>query len=413
MGLLFKNIKGLLQTLPTSNAPLKGKEMAVLHQIENAYLHIENGRIKAFGSMKDCPEISGVKEEDVHGCYILPSWCDAHTHLVNAGPRELEFTLRLKGKTYEEIAQQGGGILNSAKRLQGTSFDKLYTQSLRRLQELIQLGTGAIEIKSGYGLTLEAEIKMLKVIQKLKEENDLPICTTFLAAHAVPDSYKQNKKAYIDLICNEWIPTVADENLATHIDVFCEKNYFSVEESRRILTEGQKAGLIPKLHVNQFNALGGVAMATDIGAHSVDHLEQLTQEDIIALRKSKTLPVALPNCSFFLGLPYAPARQLLEADLPLVLASDYNPGSAPSGNMNTVVALACTQMKMTVEEAINAATINAAFALGLDTEIGSIGVGKRANLIVTKPLSSYAMLPYAFGSNLINAVYINGQLKTP
>ncbi|MGB2398118.1 MAG: imidazolonepropionase, partial [Flavobacteriaceae bacterium] len=332
---------------------------------------------------------------------------------VNAGPRELEFTLRLKGKTYEEIAQQGGGILNSAKRLQGTSFDKLYAQSLRRLQELIQLGTGAIEIKSGYGLTLEAEIKMLKVIQKLKEENDLPICTTFLAAHAVPDSYKQNKKAYIDLICNEWIPTVADENLATHIDVFCEKNYFSVEESRRILTEGQKAGLIPKLHVNQFNALGGVAMATDIGAHSVDHLEQLTQEDIIALRKSKTLPVALPNCSFFLGLPYAPARQLLEADLPLVLASDYNPGSAPSGNMNTVVALACTQMKMTVEEAINAATINAAFALGLDTEIGSIGVGKRANLIVTKPLSSYAMLPYAFGSNLINAVYINGQLKTP
>jgi imidazolonepropionase len=340
---------------------------------------------------------------------ILPTWCDSHTHIVYAGNREGEFVDRINGLTYEEIAAKGGGILNSAKKLQQTSEEELYEQSSKRLEEIMELGTGAVEIQSGYGLTVDAELKMLRVIQKLKENYSIPIKVTFLGAHAFPTEYKQDKDAYVDLIINEMIPKIAKENLAEYIDVFCETGYFSVQQTERILEAGKKFGLTPKIHVNQFSIIGGVQAGVKYKALSVDHLEVMNDDDIHSLKNTSTMPVALPSCSYFLSIPYAPARKMIEAGLPLALATDYNPGSTPSGNMNFVVSTACIKMKMTPEEAINAATINGAYAMGLFNSHGSITKGKKANFIITKEIPSYGFLPYAFGSNLIDSVYINGK----
>ena len=340
---------------------------------------------------------------------ILPCWCDSHTHIVYAGNRENEFIDRIHGLSYEEIAQKGGGILNSAKKLQQTSEEDLYHQSKIRLDAMIQLGTGAVEIKSGYGLTEDAELKMLRVIKRLKKEYTIPIQATFLGAHAIPIEFKNNKKEYLNLLIEDVLPKIAEQKLATYIDIFCETGYFSVSDTEKLLEAGTHYGLIPKIHVNQFTAIGGVQAGIKHHALSVDHLGQMRDEDIDALKNTKTMPVALPGCSYFLGIPYTPARKMIDAGLPLALATDYNPGSAPSGNMNFVVAAACIKMNMTPEEAINAATINGAYAMGLEKEVGSMTIGKKANFIVTKPINTYAFIPYSFGMDHIDSVYINGK----
>ncbi len=410
MTTLITNIKELLQIRDISIKKISGKAMKILPSIKNAFLIIENDVILDFGKMKDLPKINATKTIDATGKIILPSWCDSHTHLVYAGNREGEFVDRINGLSYEEIANKGGGILNSAKKLQEISFDDLYKQSAKRLEEVIALGTGCIEIKSGYGLTVDAEIKMLKVAKKLAKNYNISIKTTFLGAHAFPLKYKENKNAYVDLICNEMLPKIASENLADYIDVFCETGYFNVEQTERIILEGKKYGLIPKLHVNQFTSIGGVQIGVKHNALSLDHLEILTDNDLNSLKNSETMPVALPSCSYFLSIPYTPARKIIDAGLPITLATDYNPGSTPSGNMNFVVATACIKMKMTPEEAINAATINGAYAMNLETTHGSITKGKKANLIITKNINSYAFIPYAFGSNLIDTVILNGKV---
>jgi len=409
MKILFINIKCLLQTLKKSTLYLKGHQMKDLAQISNAYLLIKNDQIIDFGEMTSSPNIDVDKVIDVKDRFILPAWCDSHTHIVYSGSREKEFVDRISGLSYEQIAKNGGGILNSANKLQKASFEKLYSESAARLEEVMKLGTGAIEIKSGYGLELSAEIKMLEVIDKLKKNYTASIQPTFLAAHAVPTEYVNKKEKYISQIIDQWIPKVSERKLAKYIDVFCERGYFDINETRLIIKAGKKYGLIPKIHVNQFNSFGGVPLCTELDCHTIDHLEILNDEDINAIKNSNTMPVALPNCSFFLKIPYMPARKLIDNNIPLVLASDYNPGSSPSGNMNFVVSLACTKMGMTPEEAINAATINGAYAMGLSEEVGSITIGKKANLIITKKISSYSMIPYAFGSNLIDEVYINGK----
>ena len=409
MKILFKNIKGLLQTLSKTKTYLKGFEMKKLSQINNAYLLINNDEIIDFGQMNSCPNSQVDKTIDAHGKYILPAWCDSHTHIVYSGSREKEYVDRISGASYEEIAKNGGGILNSAKKLKNTSFEKLYNESAKRLEEIIGFGTGAVEIKSGYGLCLSEEIKMLEVIDKLKENFDASIQSTFLAAHAVPDEYKNKKNEYINQIINEWIPSVSQRELAKYIDVFCEKGYFNLDETRLIVEAGKKHGLIPKIHVNQFNSFGGIELCKKIGALTIDHLEVLNENDLNILKNSSMMAVALPNCSFFLNIPYAPGRKIIDSNIPMALASDFNPGSAPSGNMNLVVSLACSKMGMSPEEAINAATINGAYAMGLSGELGSIAIGKKANLILTKSISSYSIIPYAFGSNLIEDVYIKGK----
>ena len=409
MQTLFTNIKELLQVREASVAFVAGADMNILPTIKNAFLLVEEGRIAAFGPMESCPTLAGKEVVDATGKMLLPSWCDSHTHLVYAGNREEEFKDRINGLSYEEIANKGGGILNSAKTLQGTSAESLYQQSKVRLEEVMRLGTGALEIKSGYGLTPEAELKMLRVIKRLQEETSIPIKATFLAAHALPETFKSNKMGFLRNMLNEVLPVLKAEDLASAIDVFCEMGYFSPEDTAEILQAAQAYGLVPKIHVNQFNAIGGVAVGVQFNARSVDHLEILTDADVAVLQGSKTMPVALPGCSFFLGIPYTPARKIIAAGLPLALASDYNPGSAPSGNMNFIVSTACIHMKMTPEEAINAATINGAYAMELEEEVGSISVGKKANLILTKALSSLTVLPYAFGSSNIEQVYINGK----
>ena len=409
MNVLFKNIKELLQVRTTDLSVVSGGDMKVLPTIKNAYLIVQNGFISAFGSMDDCPRDWRHEVVDVQGKIMLPSWCDSHTHIVYTGNRENEFVSRINGMSYQEIAENGGGILNSAKQLEKVSEEQLYKESKSRLEEVIRQGTGAIEIKSGYGLTVEAELKMLRVISKLKNNYNLPIKATFLGAHAVPTTFENNKEGYVKLLINELLPIVAKEQLAEYIDVFCEKGYFSAKDTALLLKAGQKHGLIPKIHVNQFNAIGGVQVGVEHNALSVDHLEVVCLEDIKALKNTTTMPVALPNCSHFLGIPFTPARALIDAGLPLALASDYNPGSAPSGNMTQVAALGCVKMKMTPEEVINAATINGAYAMGLEKEVVSITVGKRANLILTKEINSYPFLFYAFGTNHIDSVYINGE----
>ena len=409
MKLLFKNIKQLLQIRDSETISLKGREMKELPKIDDAWLLVEEGKIADFGKMEEIPAFDNVETVDASGKILLPGWIDSHTHLVYAGNREQEFVDRINGLTYEEIANKGGGILNSAKKLQETSEEELYVQSARRLEEVMKMGTTAIEIKSGYGLTTEAELKMLRVIKKLKENYPIAIKATFLGAHAVPKEYKENKEAYLDLLVNEMMPKIAEEELAEYVDIFCEKGYFTVEDTHKILAAGKNHNLIPKIHVNQFNSIGGIQAGVEHDALSVDHLEVMTKEDIEALKGSRTMPVALPSCSLFLSIPYTPAREIIDAGLPLALATDYNPGSTPSGNMNLVVSLACIKMKMNPEEAINAATVNAAYAMGLNETHGSITKGKQANLILTEKVPSYGFLPYSFGANHIDAVYINGK----
>lgn len=409
MTTLITNIKELLQIRGTGVSKVSGAEMAVLPTIKNAYLLIEDNLIAGFGSMENLPALKADNVIDATGKMVLPTWCDSHTHIVYAGNREQEFVDRINGMTYEEIANRGGGILNSAKKLNESSEEEVYRQSKERLEDVMRLGTGAVEIKSGYGLTPEGELKILRVIKQLSKHYPITIKATFLGAHAFPLEYKENRKGYIDLIINEMLPEIAKDQLAEYIDVFCETGYFTVAETEQIMEAGIRFGLKPKIHVNQFNSIGGVQAAIKYGALSVDHLEVMKPEDIVALKNTETMPVALPSCSYFLGIPYTPAREMIAAGLPIALATDYNPGSTPSGNMNFVVATACIKMKMTPEEAINAATINGAYAMGLSDTHGSITVGKKANLIITKPIPSYYQLPYAFGSNLIDAVMLEGQ----
>lgn len=416
--LLIKNIKKLVQVeTDEPQMAVQGKAMSELPVIDNAFLLIQDGKIEDFGEMKDCPEVKdnhinqkNIKQIDAEGKMVFPSWCDSHTHLVYAASREGEFVDRINGMTYEEIAERGGGILNSAKRLQETSEEDLYESALRRLNEVIGFGTGAIEIKSGYGLTVNSEIKILKVIQRLKKVSPIPIKATFLGAHAIPMEYKENRQAYIDLIINEMIPYIASQKLADYCDVFCDKGFFTPEESDQILKAGLKAGLVPKLHANELANSGGVQVGVENGAISVDHLEYVGDAEIKALLGSETMPTLLPSTAFFLNLPYAPARTMIEAGLPVALASDYNPGSTPSGRLPFVLSLACIKMKMTPEEAINAATINGAYAMQQQQMYGSICKGKQANVFITKPISSIAFIPYSFGSDLVDTVVLNGEV---
>ena len=408
MTTLFINIKELIQVRELSEDKVYGKDMGVLPIIKNAFMLIKSHTIIDFGSMDNLDIRKADKVVDLTGKLVLPTWCDSHTHIVYADSREDEFVDRIKGLSYHEIAEKGGGILNSAKKLQDKTEDQLYNAAVTRIEEIIKSGTGALEIKSGYGLTLDSELKMLQVIKKLKETFPIPIKATFLGAHAIPSKYKENREEYIELIINNILPEVASQKLADYIDVFCEKGYFSAKETDRILKAGAIHGLIPKIHVNQFNSVGGVKVGVNNNALSVDHLEVLTDEDLSILSKSDTMPVALPSCSFFLGIPYTNARKIIDSNVPLALATDFNPGSTPSGNMNFVVSLACIKLKMTPEEAINAATINAAYALNLSEKIGSISRGKLANFMITKSIKSYNFLPYYFGSNSIERIYLNG-----
>ncbi len=411
MKTLIINIKELLQVRENNIDKVSGAQMAVLPKIDNAFVLIENNVISSFGSMHDCPNGEVQQTIDAIGKVVLPAWCDSHTHIVYAGNRIQEFVDKINGLSYEEIANRGGGILNSAQKLHQTAEEEIYEQSKKRLEEVIQQGTGAVEIKSGYGLSVEGELKMLRIIKKLATNYPIKIKATFLGAHAFPLEYRENHSGYIDLIINEMLPKIAEENLADYIDVFLETGYFSVAETEIIMEEGKKYGLIPKIHVNQFTAINGIEACVQNGALSVDHLEIVTDYDIEVLKNSATMPVALPSCSYFISIPYTPARKMISAGLPLALASDFNPGTTPSGNMNFVVATACIKMKMTPEEAINAATINGAYAMGISETHGSITIGKRANLIITKPLESYYQIAYNFASNLIDMVIIEGKMQ--
>jgi imidazolonepropionase len=410
--LLLKNIKTLVQVRESGVDRISGSEMKVLPCIDNAWLAIDNGVIADFGSMDDFPGITDWKDLEVidaDGKIVMPSYADSHTHIVYAGNRESEFVDRINGLSYDEIFQKGGGILNSAKRLQTSTEEELLEQALVRLNEVILQGTGSIEIKSGYGLSIESEMKILRVIKKIKELNIIPIKATFLGAHALPTEYKQDKKGYIELIVKEMLPRIAREHLADFIDVFCEKGYFNAEETKYILTEGKRYGLVGKVHAEQMSHSDGIKTGVDCGAISVDHLEFCNDEDIFHLKNSKTMPTVLPGAAFFLGLPLPPARHMIDSGLAIAFASDFNPGSCPSGNMNFMMSLGCIQYKLTPEEVINASTINSAYAMNLSNEVGSITIGKKANFFITKPISSYAFIPYSFGSNLIESVYLNGK----
>ena len=411
--LLIKNIKGLFQSGEELPVFKSGKEMDNPSMIENAFLAIEDDEIIAYGSMEEWGGITDWRDLEVidaEGKYVLPTFCDSHTHAVFAATREEEFEDRIKGLTYEEIALKGGGILNSARKLQQMSEDELFDQALERIHNLIPYGTGAIEIKSGYGLTVDAELKMLRVIKRLKAVSPMTIKATFLGAHAFPTEFKAHHQGYIDLIINEMLPAINDEGLADYIDCFCERNYFSVEEMAELLTAGAKYSLTPKVHVNQFSVMGGVKAAIDFGARSVDHLEEMDNADILALKDSACMPTLLPGCSFFLSIPFGKARELMENDLPVALASDFNPGSSPSGNMQLLSSLACTKMKMTPIETLNAMTINTAYAMGLEKTHGTITIGKMANVMITKPISSLARIAYSFGENSIEQVILGGKV---
>ncbi|MEZ4793905.1 MAG: imidazolonepropionase [Flavobacteriaceae bacterium] len=410
MKVLLINIQELLQVHDQAPPKVSGLEMQYLPKLKNAWLLLNKGLIEDYGTMDQRPKGNFSRIIDCTGRIVMPTWCDSHTHLVYAGNRAQEFIDRIKGLSYQEIAERGGGILNSAQRLQQTSERSLFEQSFQHLEEVVSMGTGAIEIKSGYGLTVESELKMLRVARKLANRYPVAIKTTFLGAHAVPAEFKGNREHYLDQVCNEMLPRIAEENLADYIDIFCEDGYFSVEDTERVLSEGKKYGLVPKIHVNQFKSIGGIAAGVKYKALSVDHLEVLTQADLDALKGSETMPVALPACSFFLGIPYTPGRQLIDSGLPMALASDYNPGSSPTGNMNFVVAAACIKMKLTPEEAINAATLNGAYAMGLSDTLGTITRGKIANVMITKEIPSYGYLPYSFGNMNIDQVILKGRV---
>lgn len=400
---------GKLVNVRAQHQLLRGKELAALPCIDNAYLAVEGNEIAAFGPMSECPAADLETHADAGGAYVLPAWCDSHTHLVFAASREEEFVDKLKGLSYAGIAAKGGGILNSARRLNDTSESELFNLAWKRLQEVARLGTGAIEIKSGYGLTVDGELKMLRVIRELKRRSKLSIRATFLGAHTYPAEYKDNHQGYLDLIINDMLPAIAAEKLADYIDVFCETGFFSPEETETICRAGMQYGLKPKLHANQLNLSGGVQAGVKLGAVSVDHLETMDEAAILALKSSDTIGTLLPSAAFFLRMPFQPARQLIDQGCAIALASDYNPGSSPSGNMNLVVSMACIGMRMLPEEAINAATLNGAYAMELERTAGSITAGKTASLIFTKPVPSLAYLPYAFGSNLVDRVMIGGE----
>lgn len=410
--LLIRNIKTLVQAENHPRQVVKGADMATLPVVHDAFILIENDRIAAFGPMSGCPERADTVL-DASGRMVFPSWCDSHTHIVFAASREEEFVDRIRGLTYEEIARRGGGILNSARRLQEVSEEHLFDNAWQRLQEVIGYGTGAIEIKSGYGLSLESELKMLRVIRRLKETSPIPVKATFLGAHAVPAEYRDRRNEYIALIIHKMLPRVAGEGLADYCDVFCDKGFFTPEETEQILKAGWRYGLKPKIHANELGYTGGVQVGVANHAISVDHLEYTGDAEIAVLTKSDTLPTLLPSCAFFLGIPYAPARKMMDAGLPVVLATDYNPGSSPSGKMPFVIALACIKMKMLPEEAINAATVNGAKAMELEAGYGSIAVGKMANLFISAPIPSLAYLPYAFGSNIVETVVLRGKVWEP
>lgn len=408
---IITNIKRLINTRQ-QNELLRGEKLAELPSVENAYLVIENGIIAEYGEMDKLGWADSSNDNliDATGQMVLPAWCDSHTHLVFAASREEEFVDKLKGLSYAEIAARGGGILNSARKLNEASESELLRMAWARLHEVIQSGTGAIEIKSGYGLSVEGELKMLRVIKRLKETSPIPVKATFLGAHTYPSAFKNDHQGYIDLIINEMLPVIANENLADYIDVFCETGFFSPEETETICRVGMSYGLKPKIHANQLNLSGGTQTGVKLGAVSVDHLETMDDDAIQALANSTTIGTLLPTAAFFLRMPFQPARKLIDAGCAIALATDFNPGSSPSGNMNLVIAMSCIQMKMLPEEAINAATINGAYAMELQDELGSITAGKKANLIFTKPVSSLAYIPYSFGTNLIDKVMISGEI---
>lgn len=410
--MLITNIKALVGTHPPGQLVLRGTELANLPILENAWLLLEDGLIKDFGSMTSIPsQLSPIKPQiSALNKFVIPSWCDSHTHIVFAASREEEFVMKIGGKTYEEIAESGGGILNSAAKLAHLSEDTLFESACLRVVDMIKQGTGAIEIKSGYGLTVDSELKMLRVIKRLKAKFPIPIKATFLAAHTYPQAYKNDHQGYIDLIVNEMLPEVASAQLADYIDVFCERGFFSIDESDQILIAAAKFGLKPKIHANQLSISGGVQVGIKNNAVSVDHLEETDDDVLHSLAKSKTIATLLPSCSFYLNIPFANARGLMNAGAAIAIASDYNPGSTPSGNMNFVVSLACIKLKMLPEEAINAATLNGAAAMELSNEIGSITKGKRANLFITREMPSLAYLPYSFGQTQVETVILNGEI---
>lgn len=416
MKLLLQNIKQLVQVENDPVALVSGKSMAELPMIPDAFLLIHNELIEDFGHMSEMSRISleddVVTEIDCKGRHVIPAWCDSHTHIVYAGSREQEFVGRIKGYSYQKIAREGGGILNSARLLHETPAEVLFEQASSRIQEVMRTGTGAIEIKSGYGLNTADELKMLRVIEWLKQTTPVCIRSTFLGAHAIPEEYKNNVSGYVDLIINEMIPQVASEELADFIDVFCEDGYFSADDTERILMAGMKYGLKPKIHANEMGFSGGVDVGVKYQALSVDHLEYMGDEEIGLLKNSDTMPTILPGASFFLNMPYAPARRLIDAGLPVALASDFNPGSSPSGNMNFVGSLACIKQNMLPNEVINASTINGAYAMGVSDRLGSIARGKTANLFITVPIPSVDFLPYSFGSNLVDTLILNGEIQT-
>lgn len=406
--ILIKNIKGLVQVRESQVEFVAGRSMATLPILSDSYLAIKDGIIADFGSMDNLLIQNASLTLDASGCFVLPSFVDSHTHLVFAASREEEFVMKIKGATYADIAAKGGGILNSARKLQQTSEDELFERTLVRANEIIRTGTGAVEIKSGYGLTTKDELKMLRVAKRIGRETPLTVKTTFLGAHAIPQDISKEK--YIALVIQDMIPAVAEEKLADYIDVFCEQGFFTPEETERIVEEGKRFGMRPRIHANQLHRSGGVQVGVKTGAISVDHLENIGEEEIQALKNSDVMPTALPGAAFFLGLPFPPARQIIDSGLPLAIASDYNPGSAPSGNMSLITSLACIKMKMTPEEAINAATLNTAFALNLHPTHGSITRGKIANVFITKPIPSLAYLPYSFGASLVDKVVLNGKI---
>jgi len=410
MTTLITNIKQLINTRE-QNQLLRGKDLSILPSIENAFLLVEDGIIAEYGAMYELelkvPQLPKAII-DAAGQFVLPCWCDSHTHIVFAGSRETEFVDKINGLSYAEIAAKGGGILNSAAKLNACSEEELFQQSWKRLNEINLLGTGAIEIKSGYGLSVAGELKMLRVIKRLKEQSGMIIKSTFLGAHTYPQLYKEDHEGYINMIIHEMLPVIAAEKLADYIDVFCETGFFSPAEMETICKAGAAYGLKPKLHVNQLNSIGGIESGVKMGAVSVDHLETMTEKDITALAGSNTIGTLLPTAAFFLRMPFQPARQLIDAGCAVALASDFNPGSSPSGNMNLVVAMSCIQMKMLPEEAINAATINGAYAMEIEQMAGSIAIGKKANLVFTKPIPSLAYMPYAFGTNLVDKVMMSG-----
>ncbi len=408
MDLLIKNIKQLIQILEPGTRYVAGKAMGSLNRIDQAWLRVKDGRIQDFGPMDTCSHRAD-QVIDATGKIVMPAFCDSHTHLVYSGSREQEFVDRLHGLTYEEIAQKGGGINNSAIRLRNTSEDELYQSASERIREIILQGTGAVEIKSGYGLNTESELKMLRVIRRLKETMPVTIKSTFLGAHAVPAEFKDNQDGYVDLIINDMLPIIAKLHLADYIDAFCDKGFFTVENTRRILEAGAAFGLRPKIHANELALSGGIQVGVAFNALSVDHLEFTGEEEIRTLLDSGTMPTLLPGAALFLGLQCPPARMMINAGLPVALASDFNPGSSPTGNMMLMMALGCLTLKMTPEEVIHASTINSAYAMGVEGETGSITVGKQANLIITSPVPGYTYLPYAYGSNLIDTVILKGQ----